>query len=485
MTGSRTENARGPVRRPWRFDLSLERDGEVSLETQLTRALVREIQRGRLPPGSMLPGSRTLAEQLGVNRKVIVAAVDELVAQGWLETIAATGTRVATTLPQLAVADAKVRAREAAVPRPAPPLVTITDGLPDARLAPLEQLGRAYRRALRTIGRAPSGYVDPAGDPELREVLAEFVNQARGLSTSAAEVFLTRGSQGALALYALSMLAPGDVVGVETPGYAPAWRAFEFARARVVHIPVDADGIDTTALEQKARSLGGRLRAVYVTPHHQYPTSVSLTPERRMHLLRLAERFDFTVLEDDYDYEYHFDGHPRLPLQATAGARRVVYIASLSKLLAPAIRLGYLVADPECIRRIGDTRRTIERQGDPILERAIAELFEDGEIQRHARRARRVYAERRDHLVAQLAAPALQKHIECTIPGGGLALWLRLRRVSAESVVERGLAEGLRIAPGSTHLPKHKLAALRFGFAAHDTDELTRIIAALARCFPR
>ena len=349
----------------------------------------------------------------------------------------------------------------------------------------LDELGRAYRRALRAVGRAPSGYVDAAGDPGLRAVLSEFVNQARGLSTGAAEVLLTRGSQGALALYALSTLAPGDVVGVESPGYAPAWRAFEFAGARVVHIPVDADGIDTGALERRARGLRGRLKAVYVTPHHQYPTSVSLTPERRMHLLRLAERHDFTVLEDDYDYEYHFDGQPRLPLHATAGTRRVVYIASLSKLLAPAIRLGYVIADPAHIRRLADTRATIERQGDPILERAIAELFEDGVIQRHARRARRVYAARRDHVVAQLAAPALRGHIEYTIPGGGLALWLRLRRVSAESVAARGLAEGLRVAPGSTHTPGERLAALRFGFAAHDTGELTAICAALARCFPR
>ncbi|MBE4750968.1 PLP-dependent aminotransferase family protein [Corallococcus sp. ZKHCc1 1396] len=487
MKGSRIETVRGPVRRPWRFDLVLERGGTVSQQTQLARALVQEIQRGRLPPGAMLPGSRTLATQLGVNRKVVVAAVEELVAQGWLETLPASGTRVAALLPSLAVADTEVRPPRTARPvRGEASLVSITDGLPDTRIAPLEELARAYRRALRAFSRTASGYTDAAGDPGLREVLSGFVNQARGLSTTSAEVFLTRGSQGALGLYALSMLARGHVVAAETPGYAPAWRAFEFAGAEVVHIPVDGGGMRTDILEETARTLRGRLKAVYVTPHHQYPTSVSMMPERRMHLLHLAERFDFTVLEDDYDYEYHFEGNPLLPLHATAGSRRVVYIASLSKLLAPAIRLGYLVASPECIRKLGETRTVLERQGDPVLERAIAELFEDGTLQQHARRARRVYKERRDHLLGQLSGtPSLRAGLAYSVPTGGLALWLRLRQGSAESFAARAREERLLIAPGSTYLHEGRLAALRFGFAAHDTDELSRICDALSRCVSR
>ena len=484
MKGSRTEMDRGPVRRPWRFDLLLDREATVSQHTQLTRALVREIQRGRLPPGSPLPGSRTLASQLGVNRKVVVAAVEELVAQGWLETQPAVGTRVAASLPRLAVADVEPRppGKRGSLPREAR-LVSLNDGLPDPRLAPLPELARAYARALRALGRTPPGYGGAAGDPRLREVLSDFVNQARGLSTTSDEVFLTHGSQGALGLYSLAMLAPGDAVAVEVPGYVPAWRAFEFAGAQVVHVPVDGEGLRTDLLEDTARKLAGRLKAVYVTPHHQYPTSVSLAPERRMHLLQLAERFGFTVLEDDYDYEYHFDGAPLLPLHATGGSQRVVYIASLSKLLAPTLRLGYLVASPACIRALGETRAVLERQGDSILERAIAELFDDGTLQRHARRARRVYKERRDHLLARLrGVPALHEGFVYSVPAGGLALWLTLRRGGVDSLVERARAERLLITPGSSHLPKGRLEALRFGFAAHDVDELSHICEVLARC---
>jgi GntR family transcriptional regulator / MocR family aminotransferase len=432
----------------------------------------------------MLPGSRTLAHQLGVNRKVVVAAVEELVSQGWLETRPASGTRVAAFLPRSAVADVELPpSREMrAAPRDAA-LVSITDGLPDPRLAPLSELSRAYARALRSLGRKAVGYGDAAGEPSLREVLSSFVNQARGLSTTRDEIFLTRGAQGALGLYALAMLGPGDVVAAEVPGYAPAWRAFELAGARVAHIPIDGDGLRTDLLEKTARRLSGRLKAVYVTPHHQYPTSVSLAPERRMKLLQLAERFDFKVLEDDYDYEYHFEGEPLLPLHATGGSRHVVYIASLAKLLAPTVRLGYLVASDECIRKLKETRAVLERQGDAVLERAIVELFEEGTIQRHARRARRLYKARRDHLHARLCAtPSLRASFDYVVPAGGLALWLTLRRGTAVSLVARAHEEGLLIAPGATHLPKGHLDALRFGFAAHETDELSRICDALARC---
>ena len=470
--------------RPWRFDFRVVRDAGVAQHTQLARALVHEIQRGRLLPGATLPGSRTLATQLGVNRKVVVAALDELVVQGWLETRRGSGTRVAASLPRSAIADVELPSS----PRRATHVesdggLAITDGLPDPRLAPQAELGRAYARALRFAARSAAGYADPAGDAGLRAVLAAFVNQARGLSTTASDVFVTRGSQGALSLYALAMLRPGDVVIAESPGYAPAWRAFELAGATVVHVPVDAGGMRTDVLEKLARKHAGKLKAVYATPHHQYPTSVALLPERRMALLALAERFDFQILEDDYDYEYHFDGQPLLPLHATGAVGRVVYIASLSKVLAPAIRLGYVIGCPRTIARLKETREQLDRQGDLVLERAIAELVEDGVLQRHVRRARRAYAERRDALLERLSASsALAEYFEYEVPAGGLALWLRVRPGSIDGLVARAEARGLRIQPGARHVPRGRLDAFRFGFASHTPAELARICATLERC---
>jgi GntR family transcriptional regulator/MocR family aminotransferase len=390
---------------------------------------------------------------------------------------------VAATLPRSAIADVEMpTSRDTSWSRRDASLVSITDGLPDPRLAPLVELSRA----LRSSSRAAVGYSDAAGDPSLRAIISSFFNQARGLSTTSNEIFLTRGAQGAVALYALAMLGRGDVVAVEVPGYTPAWRAFEFAGAKVSHIPIDGEGLRTDVLEQAARRLSGKLKAVYVTPHHQYPTSVSMSPERRMKLLQLAERFGFTIVEDDYDYEYHFEGEPLLPLHATGGSRRVVYIASLSKLLAPTVRLGYLVASEACIRKLKETRELLERQGDVVLERAIAELFEDGTIQRHARRARREYKTRRDHLLTRLhTTPVLGERFDYSVPAGGLALWLTLRRGSIDALVARALEERVLLAPGSTYLPKGRPDAIRLGFAAHTPAELTRLCDTLARCVPR
>ncbi|MCY1071402.1 PLP-dependent aminotransferase family protein [Nannocystis sp. RBIL2] len=483
--------SRGPDRRPWRFDLALDPAAAVPRQTQLARALVAEIQRGRLAPGAFLPGSRTLAAQVGVNRKVVVAAVDELVAQGWLEALPARGIRVAMNLPRSPVGDVQSRREEAPrIVEREPALLRIGDGVPDARIAPVDALARAQRRALRAHVRAAGqGYGDPAGDPVLREVLAGFVNQARGLSCSRDEVVLTHGSQGALSLFALALLKPGDVVAVEHPGYAPAWRAFELAGAAVVHVEVDAHGLRTDLLEAAARKLRGRLKAVYVTPHHQYPTTVALAPERRMHLRRICEQYGAVIVEDDYDYEYHFDGTPLLPLSATAApdGPPFVYVASLSKLLAPAVRLGYVIAAPAIVARLRATRESLDRQGDVVLERAIAELIEDGELQRHARRARQLYAQRRDLLLQRFAAsPTLAASFACERPSGGLALWVRMNSPAAvDQLVTRARRENLVLAPGSVHLARGEVAAFRFGFAAHTPEELTAICELLERCLSR
>lgn len=485
MRGSSFNSSKGPDRRPWRFDLVLDDSAPVPRQIQLARAIILEIQRGRLAPGAMLPGSRTLATQLGVNRKVVVAAVEELVAQGWLETLPARGTRVALHLPVLPVGDAFRRRVEPPLSRirPAERVVQIDDGAPDVRVAPLAALARAQRRALQSLARAGLAYGDPAGDPVLREVLSAFVNHARGLACAPDELLLTRGSQGALSLVALSLLQKGDVVAVEKPGYAPAWRAFELAGARVLHVDTDASGLRTDQLEARARRLG-RLRAVYVTPHHQYPTTVALSPDRRMHLRQICSAYGAYLIEDDYDYEYHFEGTPLLPICASTSRDDTgIYIASLSKLIAPALRLGYVIASRQTIDRLCATRETLDRQGDVVLERAMAELLEDGELQRHARRARQIYLERRNHLLERLAThPILRDELSWTVPAGGIALWVRLNTADVDALAERMRHCGVRILAGSAHLPRGHLSAFRFGFASHTPRELTGLCDTLASC---
>jgi GntR family transcriptional regulator/MocR family aminotransferase len=446
----------------------------------LARAIIQEIERGRLKPGDPLPGTRALSRSLGLNRNTVDAAYHELSMQGWLAAEPARGTFVAGDLPAFSGKDRAT----AVVGNPGKSvseqtIISLADGTPDVRLAPTLALARAFRRAVTApafLGHA--GYDDPRGSFMLREALAVHLREERGLAVAEGDMLITRGSQMALFLAAQAVAESGAAIAVETPGYPLAWAAFRAAGARIVGVPVDASGIDIAALEALAER-EPRLRAVYVTPHHHYPTTVTLGAARRLRLIDLARRRGLTIIEDDYDHEYRFDGRPVLPLAARAEADvPIIYLGSLSKLLAPGIRAGFAVAAPALSRRMAERREAIDRQGDLPLEHALASLIADGAIKRHARKARRIYHRRRDHL-ASLLNEHLADVADFTLPAGGLAIWLRLKPglIAADwamNAAARGLAvlSGDRFALEVTQAPE----AFRLGFAHLDEKELQRAI---------
>src|SRR5262245_53231150 len=276
------------MRRHWELVVDLDRDAALPPFLQIARALAAAIQRGRRRPGHRLPGSRRLAETLQVHRNTVLAALAELMAEGWVETTPGGGTFVTRTIPddrarpfsrRLGVR-ARVPARIAFTLPEAPtgyrqPILprgtlNLSSGSPDVRLVPVKAIGRAYRRILALRGGDVLAYGDTEGHAALRSALASMLSDTRGLSVTANDVFVTRGSQMALTLSARALLRPGDVVAVEQVGYRPAWEAFRAAGAAVVPVPVDADGIDVDALARLVKRT--TLRAIYVTPHHQYPT---------------------------------------------------------------------------------------------------------------------------------------------------------------------------------------------------------------------
>jgi GntR family transcriptional regulator/MocR family aminotransferase len=292
------------------------------------------------------------------------------------------------------------------------------------RLVPADLIGRSYRRAIRASGPALLSYNDPAGLPRLRQQLAIMLATTRGLVVNPESIMVTRGSQMALALLARALVRPGDTVAVEQPGYRPAWEAFRLAGAEILPVHVDEHGLDLSAL---ARRIERRpVRAVYVTPHHQFPTTVTLAGPRRLRLLDLAARARFAVIEDDYDHEFHYDGKPVLPLASHDRAGVVAYVGTMSKVLAPGLRLGFIAAPPNLIEQLVAYRSFVDRQGDHVLESAIADLLEDGLIQRHARKMRRLYRARLEAL-----ATALGRHLGTFLtfrkPSGGTAIWVRVR----------------------------------------------------------
>ena len=455
----------------------------------LARSIISEIERGRLKPGAALPGTRSLAQTLKLNRNTVDAAYHELTMQGWLATEPSRGTFVARDLPDVIKSDAAAQGLHlqtpvnSNVPRI---LLKFSDGAPDARLLPTAAFAQAFRRALTSTNFTHGGsYSDPAGNKSLRENLSAYLNVERGLIASEKDILITRGSQMALFLAAKAVIEPDTTIAVEQPGYPLAWTAFRAAGAQVVGVPVDEGGIDVDALEALVKR-DRQLKAVYLTPHHQYPTTVTLGAARRLRLLELAKRYNLVIIEDDYDNEYRYDGRPVLPLMARSGTELpIIYLGSFSKLLAPGIRIGYAVAPPDILKKMTLHREAIDRQGDLPLELALSDLLADGTIKRHARKARRIYHARRDFL-AELLDNSLKEYGQFFLPAGGLAIWFRLNQGDAKDWAENAARSGLSVLPGSHfELDKTRPAeAFRLGFANLNEAELTRAVQLLTKSKP-
>jgi GntR family transcriptional regulator/MocR family aminotransferase len=470
---------------------------------RIALGIADDIRRGRLRAGDALPGTRALAASLGVNRNTVVAAYAELVAEGWAVPRPGGGTFVAESVPDRRprafaatvrpssvapnAAFALPQAGAPSLPRGhSPGVLYMAGGVPDVRLVPVRLVARALRRALTSLGaREALGYGEVQGDPRLRAAIADLVRETRGIPARSGDVLVTRGSAMALDLVARALIPPGGAVAVEGIGYRPAWEAFRRAGARLVPIPVDAHGLDVEALAALARREG--VRAVYVTPHHQYPTTVTLAPGRRVALLALARRERIAIVEDDYDHELHYEGRPILPIASADVYGSVVYVGTLSKVLAPGLRIGYVVASAPVVDRLARERYLVDRQGDHVGERAAAELIEDGTVARHVRRVRRIYEARRDRLV-RLLHEALGGAVEARPPSGGIALWARVDLPPGQVVLwERAaLEQGVAFVAGERFaFDERPMPFVRFGFAPLDDEELAEAVRRLARGFPR
>jgi GntR family transcriptional regulator/MocR family aminotransferase len=486
----------------WEFAVALEREGNIPVFLQLARAVADDIRRGRLKPGDPLPGSRTLAGSLQVHRNTVLAAYAELAAEGWITTSAARGTFVSRALPdRIPRRFSSAMATRQSIPsrvgfdlRPAPELIqtpqaspgllVFATGTPDVRLVPVAALSRAYRRTLRLQSRLALNYAAPHGHPALRAALAGMLSSTRGLAARADEVFVTRGSQMALALVARAIVSPGDVVAVEQLGYRQGWEALRAAGARLIPLPLDEEGVSADALQDLTRR--ERVRAVYLTPHHQYPTTVTLAAGRRLRLLELARAQRIAIVEDDYDHEFHYDGRPVLPLASVDQAGVVVYIGTLSKVLAPGLRVGYVVAPPALVDRLAAHRAFIDVQGDYGIEGAVAELLDEGEVQRHVRRVRRIYMARRDALVRAIASELGGALVPRPAPGG-IAIWAEVGRgIDVEAWAARARDAGVLF-----HTAKHfafdgrPRPFVRLGFASMNEQEMQEAVRRMAIAVPR
>jgi GntR family transcriptional regulator/MocR family aminotransferase len=487
----------------WEFAVALDRTKDRALFKQIAMAISHDIRRGRLRPGDRLPGARTLARSLGVQRLTVVSAFDELTAEGWVVTYPARGAFVSPSIPEAprprrfsaaVVPRSEVPSRLGFDLRPPPPLeipydvprgaLLFAPNRPDVRLLPGDLIGRAYRRAIRSGGQVLLAYGRPQGHEHLRTAIAGMLAATRGLSAKAEDVCITRGSQMGIALLARALVGPGDVVAVEELSHRPAAETFLLQGATLAPIPMDEEGMRIEPLERLARA--GGLRAVHVTPHHQFPTTVMLSAARRLRLLELARTYRFAVIEEDVDHEFHYDGRPVFPLASADHAGVVAYVGTFSKVLAPGMRIGYVVAPPALIASVAAHRLHIDVQGDRVLEYALAELIEQGEVQRHVRRVRREYGARRDALVEALRK-TLGDALSFAVPAGGIGLWVKAADgLDMETWAARARQRGAIIATAASFSQDRKVRPFaRLGFASLDRQEILEGVRRLAAACPR
>ena len=388
-------------------DLHLALDEGSGLSQQIHDQIRRAILTGKLPGGTRLPSSRELAQSLGVSRNTVTAALDHLSAKGYLYARTGVGTFVSPH------ADPATRPTQRRQPSPLTPVrlwrggsleVPVLDGdqpaydfrtgMPDDSRFPYPAWRRHVDAVVRRTGRY-SVYAGAAGPDVLRTAIARHLGVSRGLSVGPDDLVVTNGVQQAVALLAQVLVEPGDVVAVEDPGYPPARRAFEAARATVVPVPVDEYGIVLDRLPARAA-------AVYVTPAHQFPLGVRMSLARRTALLEWADGAGAAVIEDDYDTDFRYGARPIDPLHVLDHSGRVVYVGSFSKSLLPTLRVGYCVGPPAVLDALRRARFVADWHGSSLTQLALARFIDEGLLTAHVRRMRREYGQRRARIAMML-----------------------------------------------------------------------------------
>ena len=385
----------------------------------------------------MLPGTRELAKKIHVNRKTVIQAYDELIAQGWLTSESKRGTFVSSRVitinnlnqrkkPILNSAKTLLQSEFISSYHKQLPheFIDFSDGLPDSRLIPFEVLSRAMRRALISSARNnKASYGDPKGASILRDAIAEMLNMERAMHSNSENICVVRGGQMGLFVIAKILIANGDNVIVEKLGNTHARETFCNCGANILFVEHDDEGINIDHLNQICQQ--NKIRAIYVTPQHQIPTTITMTQSRRNRLVELAEQFNFVIIEDDSDHEFNFANNPMMPIASIKNNHHVIYIGSLSKILTPDFRVGYISASNDIIRLCAEQTMLIDRQGNQITELAIAELLHTGEIKKHILRAQKIYQERRLFL-SELIHKEIGDFVNFKLNDNGLSFWLEI-----------------------------------------------------------
>lgn len=475
------------------FSILIDRRRSESLQSQIYVDLRNRIRTGEIAAGKLLPSSRELASDLGVSRNTIIAAYDRLLGEGYLETVARSGIYVrkgaidstpseppsATTRDQ-SIANhpsAKFLFREPIPFRPSQP---------DVRLFPLPLWNRMRTQAFKNHGRALLHYQSGCalGLPILRQAIAQYLYESRGVTCDWSQIAITGGSQHALFLLSQLLVQKGDHVYVETPGYPGAVKAFQYAGAKIRCMTVDRDGVVAPKIDGTNRRSSAKV--IYTTPSRQFPTGACLPIARRNELLAFMRHTGAWLIEDDYDSEFRYSRPPLPSLHSLDTSKRVIYVGSMSKVLFPSLRIGYLVLPEQWVAPFESLRLMVDDHGPLIDQATLAKFISAGEFYRHLRRCRKIYAQRLDAFLN-----AANKHrlpTEFPFPDGGMNQCGLFSEPRLNSVkITQSLSDaGLDIPSLDSFRPcdtrsTNSPAGLVFGFSAFDIKTIESSMAKVAK----
>ena len=468
--------------------------GRKDLSGEIYREIRRAIVDRRLRPGDRLPPSRALARDLVVARATVTVAYERLAAEGIVAVRQGAGTFVSELAAQAGRDKPTQRSNGVLHPRQIwesillptvldkPPQFDFRTGLCDASLLPDREWRQAVTRALRSSTTTAGAYEHPAGHRDLRTAIVRHIGISRSVKASADDVIITNGTQQALDLLARVLLAPGDGIAVESPGYAPPKQLFKTLGIRMLGVPVDREGLVVDALPCD-------VRVVYVTPSHQYPLSVTLTLARRQALLAWAERNNAAIIEDDYDSEFRFGERPLEPLQTLDTKGRVVYVGSFSKTMMPTLRLGFLVTPPSLRAALHKAKFVSDFHSSILVQAALARFIDDGAFARHVRRATAIYRQRHE-MIADIISRDFTDHLELIPSTTGLHITALTRTMSAHQIAavtrraaERGVAVQVLSSQVLSPLAMRSPPGIMLGYGAIPTAHIEEGLCLLRACF--
>jgi len=477
------------------FNLCLKPGGTGPLYRQVADRIMESVQAGCIQAGTRLPGIRDLAKRFGVHTNTILAAMRDLEAQGWVRSLPRSGFFVSDPLPAMSASSPEGGSQESVpgfeIPGNLPSITStqnmrmdLSDGVADARLAPADALVRAYHRALNLKGTELLSTGDFKGHHRLREALSAHLSSQRAMALDPGQILILRSTSMAVSLVAQTLLGPrGGNVAVENPGNPMVWETLRQVSAAKLHpIAVDAEGLCPDGLESLLEQT--TLQLLVISPQCQFPTGVGLSAPRRERILELSRQHRFPILELDPEYDYLLGSEdPPRPL-ASGNQGQVFYAGSLSRLLAPGVRVSFLTVPSHLADPMAKVRQRVDWQGDAMLEWALSELFLDGEILRHLRRARKATQERRDALEDAL------RHVNGLVDfesgSGAMGLWLQgVGKLAHPDAFEAWILacrfKGLKLRPGGYFdLENRRTSATRMGFSAFTPEELQEAVAIMA-----